>query len=186
MPALRRASQARQPLREELASCSACAQQAEDLQHSRTGHALMMRVERHTQCMPGSALFNRQPHPVACGRMVKAFCFATTTTLSPTVTMRSASEVDAAIEAACAGDSHGAQTPVSAIGRGRWGRRRRVQARTAAASRSALQHVSTFSHGFEPITRRTSLSVFSLWPYSTVSARGASAESTLQIGCPLI
>ena len=82
--------------------------------------------------------------------------FVSTTTLSPTVTMRSASEVDAAIEAACAGDSHGAQTPVSAIGRGRWGRRRRVQARTAAASRSALQHVSTFSDGFEPITRGTS------------------------------
>ena len=82
--------------------------------------------------------------------------FATTTTLSPSVTMRSASEVDAAIEAACAGDSHGAQTPVSAIGRGRWGRRRRVQARTAAASRSALHTVSTKSHGFEPITRGTS------------------------------
>ena len=82
--------------------------------------------------------------------------FVSTTTLSPTVTMRSASEVDAAIEAACAGDSHGAQTPVSAIGRGRWGRRRRVQARTAAASRSALQHVSTKSDGFVPPTRGTS------------------------------
>ena len=67
--------------------------------------------------------------------------FPSTTTLSPTVTMRSASEVDAAIEAACAGDSHGAQTAVSAIGRGRWGRRRRVQARTAAASRSALHTI---------------------------------------------
>ena len=98
--ALRRASQARQPLREELASCSACAQQAIDLHHSHTGHALILRVERHTQCMPGSVPFNRQSHPLACGRMVKAFCFATTTTLSPTVTMRSASEVDAAIEAA--------------------------------------------------------------------------------------
>ena len=84
--------------------------------------------------------------------------FASTTTLSPTVTMRSASEVDAAIEAACAGDSHGAQTPVSAIGRGRWGRRRRVQARTAAASRSALQHLSTFSDGFVRITHRTTTS----------------------------
>jgi hypothetical protein len=83
--------------------------------------------------------------------------FATTTTLSLSVTMRSASEVDAAIEAACAGDSHGAQTPVSAIGRGRWGRRRRVQARTAAASRSALHTVSTKSHGFVRITRSTSL-----------------------------
>ena len=70
-----------------------------------------------------------------------ATMFPSTTTLSPTVTMRSASEVDAAIEAACAGDSHGAQTPVSAIGRGRWGRRRRVQARTAAASRSALHTI---------------------------------------------
>ena len=88
--------------------------------------------------------------------------FLSTTTLSPSVTMRSSSEVDAAIEAACAGDSHGAQTPVSAIGRGRWGRRRRVQARTAAASRSALQHVSTFSDGFEPITRGTSLHVYTL------------------------
>ena len=36
--------------------------------------------------------------------------FPSTTTLSPTVTMRSASEVDATIEAACAADSHGAQT----------------------------------------------------------------------------
>ena len=83
--------------------------------------------------------------------------FPSTTTLSPTVTMRSASEVDAAIEAACAGDSHGAQTPVSAIGRGRWGRRRRVQARTAAASRSALHTDSTKSDGFVPPTRGTSL-----------------------------
>ena len=87
-----------------------------------------------------------------------ATSFASTTTLSPTVTMRSASEVDAAIEAACAGDSHGAQTPVSAIGRGRWGRRRRVQARTAAASRSALQHVSTKCLGYVRITHRTSRS----------------------------
>ena len=44
-----------------------------------------------------------------------------TTTLSPSVTMRSASTVDEAVEAACAGDSHGAQTPVSAISRGRGG-----------------------------------------------------------------
>ena len=84
--------------------------------------------------------------------------FLSTTTLSPTVTMRSASEVDAAIEAACAADSHGAQTPVSAIGRGRWGRRRRVQARTAAAPRSALQHVSTKCLGYVPPTRGTSRS----------------------------
>ena len=63
--------------------------------------------------------------------------FATTTTLSPTVTMRSASEVDAAIEAACAGDSHGAQTPVSAISRGRGGRRRHPGPWTAAVLRAA-------------------------------------------------
>ena len=83
-----------------------------------------------------------------------ATMFPSTTTLSPTVTMRSASEVDAAIETACAGDSHGAQTPASAIGRGRWGRRRRVQARTAAASRSALHTVSTKSDGFVPPIHR--------------------------------
>ena len=47
-----------------------------------------------------------------------------TTTLSPSVTMRSASTVDEAVEAACAGDSHGAQTSVSAISRGQEGRRR--------------------------------------------------------------
>ena len=41
-----------------------------------------------------------------------------TTTLSPSVTMRSASTVDETVEAACTGDSHGAQTPVSAISRG--------------------------------------------------------------------
>ena len=58
-------------------SCSACAEQAIDLQH-----------------------------PVACGRMVKVFCFLSTTTLSPSVTMRSAPTVDEAVEAACAGDSH--------------------------------------------------------------------------------
>ena len=96
--------------------------------------------------------------------------FLSTTTLSPSVTMRSTSEVDAAIEAACAGDSHGAQTPVSAIGRGRWGRRRRVQARTAAASRSALHTVSTKSHGFEPITRGTGLA-FTAVQYCTVTVR---------------
>ena len=92
----------------------------------------------------------------ALGTLSGCTRFLSTTTLSPSVTMRSASEVDATIEAACAGDSHGAQTPVSAIGRGRWGRRRRVQARTAAASRSALHTFSTKSDGFVPITRRTS------------------------------
>ena len=157
--ALRRASQARQPLREELASCSACAQQAEDVQHSRTGHALMLRVNSNTHHTSLSVAIDLEHQRMTCMRMLKVFCFATTTTLSPTVTMRSASEVDAAIEAACAGDSHGAQTPVSAIGRGRWGRRRRVQARTAAASRSALQHVSTFSDGYVRITHRTSRNV---------------------------
>ena len=44
--------------------------------------------------------------------------FLSTTTLSPSVTMRSASTVDETVEAACTGDSHGAQTPVSAISRG--------------------------------------------------------------------
>ena len=53
-----------------------------------------------------------------------ATSFLLTTTLSPSVTMRSASTVDKAVEAACADDSHGAQTPVSAISRGRGGRRR--------------------------------------------------------------
>ena len=53
------------------------------------------------------------------------------------VTMRSASTVDAAIERTCAGDAHGPQAAVSAIGRGRWGRWQRVRARTAAALRNA-------------------------------------------------
>ena len=95
-------------------------------------------------------------------RLGSRYLRAATRFPSPTVTMRSASEVDAAIEAACAADSHGAQTPVSAIGRGRWGRRRRVQARTAAASRSALHHVSTKSDGFVPLTRGTSPSYCTL------------------------
>ena len=47
-----------------------------------------------------------------------------TTTLSPSVTMRSASTADKAVDEACAGDSHGAQTSVSAISRGQEGRRR--------------------------------------------------------------
>ena len=109
-------------------SCSACAEQAIDLQH-----------------------------PVACGRMVKVFCFLSTTTLSPSVTMRSASTVDEAVEAACAGDSHGAQTPVSAISRGREGRRRHPGPWTAAVLRSALTALSTFSHGYVRYTRSTSL-----------------------------
>ena len=100
-------------------SCSACAEQAIDLQH-----------------------------PVACGRMVKVFCFLSTTTLSPSVTMRSASTVDEAVEAACAGDSHGAQTPVSAISRGRGGRRRHPGPWTAAVLRSAL--TSLRSRRFQP------------------------------------
>ena len=65
--------------------------------------------------------------------------FLSTTTLSPTVTMRSASEVDAAIEAACAGDSHGAQTPVSAISRGREGRRQHPGPWTAAVCRGPAE-----------------------------------------------
>ena len=63
-----------------------------------------------------------------------------TTSVSPTVTMRSASTVDAAIERTCAGDAHGPQAAVSAIGRGRWGRWQRVRARTAAALRNARDH----------------------------------------------
>ena len=70
--------------------------------------------------------------------------FLSTTTLSPSVTMRSASTVDEAVEAACAGDSHGAQTPVSAISRGRGGRRRHPGPWTAAVLRSALTALSTF------------------------------------------
>ena len=62
-----------------------------------------------------------------------------TTSVSPTVTMRSASTVDAAIERTCAGDAHGPQAAVSAIGRGRWGRWQRVRARTAAALRNARE-----------------------------------------------
>ena len=54
--------------------------------------------------------------------------------------MRSASTVDAAIERTCAGDAHGPQAAVSAIGRGRWGRWQRVRARTAAALRNARDH----------------------------------------------
>ena len=52
------------------------------------------------------------------------------------VTMRSASTVDEAVEAACAGDSHGAQTPVSAVSSGRGGRRRHPGPWTAAVLRS--------------------------------------------------
>ena len=51
-----------------------------------------------------------------------------------TVTMRSASTVDAAIERTCAGDAHGPQAAVSAIGRGRWGRWQRIGIVRAAAS----------------------------------------------------
>ena len=113
-------------------SCSACAEQAIDLQH-----------------------------PVACGRMVKVFCFLSTTTLSPSVTMRSAPTVDEAVEAACAGDSHGAQTPVSAISRGRGGRRRHPGPWTrdcrGPVLRSALTALSTFCLGFVPPTHSTSL-----------------------------
>ena len=73
-----------------------------------------------------------------------------TTTLSPSVTMRSASTVDGAVEAACAGDSHGAQTPVSAKCRSaEAGRAAGATAHrhpgpwTAAVLRSALTALST-------------------------------------------
>ena len=62
--------------------------------------------------------------------------------------MRSASTVDAAIERTCAGDAHGPQAAVSAIGRGRWGRWQRVRARTAAALRNARDHSVTLMYGY--------------------------------------
>ena len=49
------------------------------------------------------------------------------------LSMMSASTVDAAVERTCVGNTHGPQTPVSAIGRGRRGRWWRAAARTAAA-----------------------------------------------------
>ena len=75
--ALRRASQARQPLREELASCSACAQQAFSSPVDR------LSVPRARRVMPLNVRVHRAPER-----------FASTTTLSPTVTMRSASEAE--------------------------------------------------------------------------------------------
>ena len=93
-----------------------------------------------------------------CGTLVAAAASSlSTTTLSPSVTMRSASTVNEAVEAACAGDSHGAQTPVSAISRGRDCRRRHPGPWTAAVLRSALTALLTFSHGFVRYTRSTSL-----------------------------
>ena len=62
--------------------------------------------------------------------------------------MRSASTVDAAIERTCAGDAHGPQAAVSAIGRGRWGRWQRVRARTAAALRNARDHSVWVLYGY--------------------------------------
>ena len=50
------------------------------------------------------------------------------------LSMMSASTVDAAVERTCVGNTHGPQTPVSAIGRGRRGRWWRAAARTAAAA----------------------------------------------------
>ena len=136
-------------LREELASCWRDAEQAE-------------------RCCwePGPALHHsdyRSPHSVPsceCGRQAPGCSRATpgsqqhlrkpspTTSVSPTVTMRSASTVDAAIERTCAGDAHGPQAAVSAIGRGRWGRWQRVRARTAAALRNARDHSVTLMYGF--------------------------------------
>ena len=82
---------------------------------------------------------------------------------STMVTMRSASTVDGAVEAACAGDSHGAQTPVSAKCRSaEAGRAAGATAHrhpgpwTAAVLRSALTALSTFSRAFVRITRSTS------------------------------
>ena len=49
------------------------------------------------------------------------------------LSMMSASTVDAAVERACVGNTHGPHTPVSAIGRGRRGRWWRAAAWTAAA-----------------------------------------------------
>ena len=86
---------------------------------------------------PGSQQHLRKPSP--------------TTSVSPTVTMRSASTVDAAIERTCAGDAHGPQAAVSAIGRGRWGRWQRVRARTAAALRNARERSLTLLLTFQLI-----------------------------------
>ena len=73
-----------QPLREELASCSACAQQAEDVQHSRTGHALMLRVNSNTHHTSLSVAIDLEHQRMTCMRMLLKvfwFCFATTTRL---------------------------------------------------------------------------------------------------------
>ena len=91
-----------------------------------------------------SSCSDSQHQRITGTQMLKVYCFLSTTTLSPSVTMRSASTVDEAVEAACAGDSHGAQTPVSAISRGRGGRRRHPGPWTAAVLRSALTALSTF------------------------------------------
>ena len=79
---------------------------------------------------------------MACGRMVKAYCFAQTTLAASSSTVRWSSVVDAAVEPTCASDAHEAPTPVSAISRGRGGRWQRVPAWTVAMSRSALNHLS--------------------------------------------
>jgi len=55
------------------------------------------------------------------------------------LSMMSASTVDAAVERTCVGNTHGPQTPVSAIGRGRRGRCCVLARRTAADGRPRLR-----------------------------------------------
>ena len=86
--------------------------------------------------------------------LAAAASFLSTTTLSPSVTMRSASTVDEAVKAACVGDSHGAQTPLFAISRGREGRAAgtrdrglpRSCAECAHGTRRSFQPYTSFSH----------------------------------------
>ena len=67
------------------------------------------------------------------------------------LSMMSASTVDAAVERACVGNTHGPHRPVSAIGRGRRGRWWRAAARTAAAAaalRNPGDRFVTLMYGF--------------------------------------
>ena len=136
-------------LREELASCWRDAEQAERCCWDRSA-ALHHSDDRWRHSLPSTECRRQAP---GCSRAALRSQQhlrkpSPTTSVSPTVTMRSASTVDAAIERTCAGDAHGPQAAVSAIGRGRWGRWQRVRARTAAALRNARDHSVWVMYGF--------------------------------------
>ena len=105
------------------------------LRHMRTGHRLMVPVERHTQCMSLSVPFTREPWRMSCGLTAETFCFAPAQTPASSWTARLPSVVVDAVELACAGIAHKARGALSGLSGQRHGRWCRVRAASSARHR---------------------------------------------------